>query len=246
MDATSRPPASARRRPERREIVVVGAGVLGLAAARELAARGHDVLCLEQASVGGSRSGSKGRSRIFRLAYEDPLYVQLAERARPLWRSLENCSGRSLLQETGLLSFGEEIDRVAEAMASAGMPPERLTAAEVADTFPGIVCSGPALFERGAGVLAADEAMAALRETSGAELREGARVESMTLDESKGPEVLAGERRVSCALLVLCGGAWSARLAAMAVPTGAGLGAHLAPTLQQVAYFEHTSGALPA
>jgi sarcosine oxidase len=46
---------------------VVGAGVMGLAAARALAQLGDDVTVYEQFTLGHTRGSSHGTSRIFRL-----------------------------------------------------------------------------------------------------------------------------------------------------------------------------------
>jgi sarcosine oxidase len=67
-------------RPIETEFVVVGAGLLGLAAARSLARRGREVVVLEADAVGHDRSGSKGTARIFRYGYEDPFYELFALR----------------------------------------------------------------------------------------------------------------------------------------------------------------------
>ena len=90
---------------ERCEIVVVGAGLLGLATARSLASRGREVLVLEAGEIGHERAGSKGTARIFRLGYVDPLYVAMARAALPLWRSLAEETGRHLLTRRGQLTF---------------------------------------------------------------------------------------------------------------------------------------------
>jgi sarcosine oxidase len=228
---------------EAREIVVVGAGLLGLAASRELAARGHDVLCLEQARVGHDRSGSKSSSRIFRLGYPDAAYVRLAERAREGWRDLESRCGYPLLTASGLLTFGSEVRQVLHAMTSAGVPPEQVGPADVSARFPDFSGAGPALFEAEAGILAADLVLRALASTSQAELRQEALVGAITplttgarLETADGP-IIAG-------VLVLCGGAWSSHLARLAGIEAAADA--LVPSLQQVAYFGHRSGALPS
>ena len=65
-----------------RDVAIIGAGLLGLAAARALAARGRDVVVLEQAEIGHQAAGSKGSCRIFRLGYPDPAYVTAARRGR--------------------------------------------------------------------------------------------------------------------------------------------------------------------
>ncbi|MCU1427634.1 MAG: Sarcosine oxidase, partial [Actinomycetia bacterium] len=74
---------------ERVEFAVVGAGLLGLAAARALHQRGHEVVVFEQATVGHRRGGSHGASRIFRYGYSDPMYVRMALLARDLWHDVE-------------------------------------------------------------------------------------------------------------------------------------------------------------
>jgi glycine/D-amino acid oxidase-like deaminating enzyme len=110
------------------DYVVVGAGLLGLAAARALARRGREVIVLEQASPGHEGAGSKGSCRIFRLGYPDPAYVEAALRARELWHALENDSSRPILFPTPQLSFGTGLTAVQEAMArpvSCCRPPRR-------------------------------------------------------------------------------------------------------------------------
>src|SRR5579862_7036982 len=104
------------------DYLVVGAGVLGLAAGRALARRGREVAVLEQASVGHPGSGSKGSCRIFRLGYDDPGYVTAARQARDLWHDLEAESGRQLLCPAPQLSFGPQLAAVHEAMRRAGAP----------------------------------------------------------------------------------------------------------------------------
>jgi len=70
-------------------IAVVGAGIMGSAAARELARTGHDVTLYEQFRVGHDRGSSHGRSRIVRLAYPELEFVELAKEAFKGWRELE-------------------------------------------------------------------------------------------------------------------------------------------------------------
>ena len=60
------------------DVVVVGAGVMGSATARALAARGARVALLEQFHTGHVRGSSHGRGRIFRFSYPDPMYVGMA------------------------------------------------------------------------------------------------------------------------------------------------------------------------
>ena len=56
-------------------VAVVGAGVMGCAAAWALHEGGADVTVYEQFDLDNTRGSSHGRSRIFRLAYPDPAAV---------------------------------------------------------------------------------------------------------------------------------------------------------------------------
>ena len=79
------------------DIVVVGAGITGVATARALAQAGRGVVLVEQFALGHDRGSSHGASRIFRLSYPDPHYVRLAQGALQSWRELEAECGEELI-----------------------------------------------------------------------------------------------------------------------------------------------------
>ena len=93
---------------DRFDVAVVGAGLAGAAAARELVSRGHSVLVLEQYAVGHDRGSSHGSSRIYRRAYADASYVALTGRADEEWNRLEDESGVTLRTRTGGLDAGAD------------------------------------------------------------------------------------------------------------------------------------------
>ncbi|HEV8220837.1 MAG TPA: FAD-dependent oxidoreductase [Streptosporangiaceae bacterium] len=221
------------------EVAVVGAGLLGLATARALAARGRDVVTVEQATVGHPGGGSHGSCRIFRLGYPDPGYVTMAARSRQLWQDLEAESGRVILHPVPQLTFGPGLAAVHHGMRAAGAPAELLTAREAAERFPGVAAGGQALLEPESCVIAADQALAALA-AAGPSVRTGFRVtevrddgREVTLRSADGEVLTAGS-------VVLCAGPWTAGLAARA-----GLRVPSAPTLEQVAYVAPADGAPP-
>src|ERR1700748_385785 len=61
----------------RADLIIVGAGLAGSAAAWAASARGLDVVVLEACGSGHRNGSSHGSARIFRRAYPDPLYVRL-------------------------------------------------------------------------------------------------------------------------------------------------------------------------
>src|SRR5262245_48644280 len=140
-------------RAERADVVVIGAGLLGLATAYALRGR-RDVVVLEREHIGHGRGGSHGPSRVFRLGYPDPGYVDMAALALRGWRRLAEESGKQLLERTGQLSFGPGATDVMSALTAAGHDVELLSDAEVAERFPAFGGHGPAVFEPESGVLA--------------------------------------------------------------------------------------------
>ena len=91
------------------DVIVVGAGVVGLAAGFELSRAGHHVTMLS-ADVPGSCQ-SAGRSRIFRLAHADGPLTDAAARSLALWEEWESLAGTVLLDRAGLLLTGDMSER---------------------------------------------------------------------------------------------------------------------------------------
>ncbi len=169
----------------RADLVIVGAGLAGSAAAWAASARGMSVVVLEALGPGHRQGSSHGSARIFRRAYPDPLYVRLTGRARLFWRQLEAAADQTLLQLTGGVDFGPLRDpgTLHAVLASCGVPAELLSAGQAAERWPGIAfgapagtpaAGGPVMFHADAGVLDPDRAMAAmlrLTAAAGADVR---------------------------------------------------------------------------
>jgi len=123
------------------DVIVLGLGAMGSAAAYHLARRGVRVAGIEQYTPAHDRGSSHGRSRIIREAYfEHPDYVPLIQRAYELWRGLEQETRERLLIMTGGLMIGpHEGVLVQGALASARthrLPHELISAEEVQRRFP--------------------------------------------------------------------------------------------------------------
>lgn len=209
--------------------VVVGGGLLGLAAARALARRGREVVLLERDEVGSIDGGSKGSCRIFRLGYTDPGYVALARRARELWGPVEDECGQRLLWPTPHLTFGGDLGPVHRAMRSAGAPCELLTADAAAARFPQVTVGGPALLEMESCVISADATLRALA-AGVPEIRPGVTVTGLS-DDGRQVAVATTAGPVTAGTVIVCAGPWTAELLA----TG-GIAVPSAATLEQVGY----------
>jgi len=216
------------------EVVVVGAGVMGLATARALARAGRDVVLVEQFRVGHTRGSSHGGSRIFRLSYPDPAWVRLAQDALPLWHELEAETGVTLLERHGSLDLGGwEPNRAA--LAANRIAFEVLDAAEIARRFPLRVEPGErALWEPTGGIVRADLALAALRDggvAAGVRLLEETCVTALE-HEPDGVIVHAGQLALRAETVVVTAGAWARELVA---PLGIEL--EVVATRETVSYF---------
>lgn len=225
--------------------VVIGAGVVGAATARTLAARGERVLLVEQHGRGHDRGSSHGGSRIFRMGYADADYVALCQQALDAWRSLEVASGRTLLDLTGAVDHGrtEQVDAIAAALTDAGIDHERLSPAQAAARWPGLAFEGSVLTHATAGrIRSADtiEALLDLAASDGAELRFDTRVTGI---EDHGERVTltidgpGGTTCVTATSVVAAVGSWApAVVGELFAGRGAGLPA-LRVTQEQPAHF---------
>ena len=92
------------------DVIVLGLGAMGSAAAYHLASRGQRVLAIEQFTSPHDKGSSHGGSRIIRQAYwEGADYIPLVQRSYELWRALEKDSGARLLHITGGLFLGSRM-----------------------------------------------------------------------------------------------------------------------------------------
>jgi sarcosine oxidase len=202
---------------------IVGAGIQGLATARALARRGHDVTIHEQFDIDHSRGSSHGGSRIFRLSYAEVDWVRTAQEAYAGWRDLEAERGEQLLELSGIIEMvDDEVEGSRRAFELVGVEFELLHADEVASRFPVRVPEGmSALFQRDAGVTFADRARHAFLDSArahGAELLEHSKVEDLA--------------ELDADVVVVTAGAWAKRLLAQA-----GIELPVTPSSETVGYF---------
>ena len=99
---------------ERREIAVVGGGIVGASAAYAAAMRGQGrvrVSLYEASEVGHSGAASADVNRVFRfLSGPDPVLTVWSAEARDMWRALGRRLGSPVLHQTGVVLLVERGD----------------------------------------------------------------------------------------------------------------------------------------
>jgi len=206
------------------DVIVVGIGGMGSAAAWQLARRGQRVLGLERFDIPHTMGSSHGTTRIIRLPYyEDPAYVPLLHRAYALWRELEAATGRRVMHLHGSIDAGPEHGEVfSGALRSArlhDLPHEVLTGAQVNDRFPGyrLPAATRAVLQPEGGYVMSEKAIVAhvaAAQAAGAEIHARERVLGWEARPGgEGVVVTTDRARYEAGRLVLAAGAWMADLA---------------------------------
>jgi sarcosine oxidase len=235
--------------PATPDVIVIGLGGMGSAAARHLAARGARVLGLERFGPAHDRGSSHGGSRIIRQSYfEDPAYVPLLLRAYELWDALGKDSGRDVFLRTGGVMVGRpECRTVAGSRRSAeewGLPHEMLDAAQIRRRFPTLTPDDDevALFESCAGLVRPEETVSGhleLARRAGADLRfEEPALSWEALPGGRGVRVRTPGGTHTAGHLVICPGAWAPELLA-------GLGVPFTVERQVQYWFQPHGGTAP-
>jgi len=177
-------------------VAVVGAGVMGCAAAWALASRGAEVVVHEQFELDHVRGSSHGRSRIVRLAYPEAEWVRLAIEARAGWLELEHESGQALLELPGLVELAARPELTSAArLAAEGVEHRVLSPGEAAEYGVAVAEGRGAVYEPSGGIVYADLALQTfLRQAAarGARVEAGSRVDDLDAVDADVVVVTAG------------------------------------------------------
>jgi monomeric sarcosine oxidase len=205
----------------RADVVVVGGGLAGSAAAWAVSRRGRGVVLLEAFEAGHGNGSSHGSARIFRRAYPDPLYVRLTGEAGKLWGQLEEEAGEELIEVTGGLDYGPspEPEKMYEQLRAQQVLAELLTPGQAAERWPGLTFrDGDAvMYHPDAGVIDAERAMAAMRRlaaANGADVRYGTPVTSIGADGT----VRTRDETFEAETVIVAAGPWVEPLVGEHVP----------------------------
>lgn len=207
------------------DVIVVGLGAMGSAAAYHLSKKHTKVLGLEALTPAHDKGSSHGESRIIRQAYfEGPAYVPLVLRAYELWNQLQEECSEDLISITGGLAIGPADGRlVTGCLKSAtkyGLEHELLGSSEMQGRFPqfSLADNEVAVYEESAGYLRPEECIrqhlrCALKR--GADLRFEETVLSWTASRSgEGVTVTTEKQTYQARSLVISVGPWFAEFVA--------------------------------
>jgi sarcosine oxidase len=198
-------------------VVVVGGGVVGLAAAWHLLRLGcRPLAVLERFRVGHANGSSHGSVRITRSTYATSPYATLMRHVHAEeWPRLERDAGTTLVHRGDVLFFGSDhaaLGGYAGAVRAAGADVERLAPSVARRRFPALRFADEAeiLHDRTGGVIAASETVQALHRlvaSGGADVLEDTRV--LEIDRGGRTIRIVSERGVLHAeRVVIASGAW--------------------------------------
>ena len=128
------------------DLVVIGAGVMGLFTAYHASERGEDLVVLERGRIGDPLTASYGRTRSFRNDYLDATYTRLAHEAFRLWGEFEARTGTDVLVRCGCMNIAKravtpDLDATYahmshDVLAQLGLPTESLDREALQARFP--------------------------------------------------------------------------------------------------------------
>ena len=197
--------------PARVDVVVVGAGIVGLAATDALVRRGASVVCLDGGVPGHAQSA--GLARGFRHLHADPALTRLAVRSREAGRRLEERAGAELLERGGAVRLGADVEPEIAALREIGVEARVLDPGEAHSRLPWLAPeAGPLLFDPDAGAVRARDAVAALTRLAGDAVHR-ARVDALE-PEAGGVRVRTAAGDVVGARCLVCAGTGTERLVA--------------------------------
>jgi glycine/D-amino acid oxidase-like deaminating enzyme len=130
------------------ETLIIGGGLGGTSTAFSLAERGIQSVIVEQgSSLAPHNASSNGDSRMYRKMYSSEYFSKMQAKALDRWADLEKKTGTKLLQQNGLLFYGEDTGETVEgSVAGAKSVMEKLnlphtfyaTGDDIADAYPAL------------------------------------------------------------------------------------------------------------
>lgn len=205
--------------PSQTDVVVIGGGVIGVCTALYLARAGRRVTLLEKGRIAGEQS-SRNWGWI-RQQGRDPAELPIMIEALRLWRELADEADMDIgLRQTGVTYLADNARQMAGYETWAGIATAHGVDTRMLD--PGAVAAMfPGLARRYAGAMTtpsdmraepwlAVPALARIAARAGVRIVEGCAVRRLDVAAGRITGVFTEAGRITCAQVVLAGGAWSA------------------------------------
>jgi monomeric sarcosine oxidase len=209
------------------DIIIIGAGAMGSAAAYYAAKAGQRVLLLEQFEIDHQKGSSYGLSRIIRYAYDHPAYIRMAKRVYPMWAALEEESGEKLYIRTGGIDFAvlEDAPSLRDTIASLqaeNIQHEILAPQEAEQRFPHFRFDDnmTVLYQDDTGMLPASKCVQThirLAQKYGADVCDNKPVTRINI-HTDSVDVYTVNDRYSAAKLIISAGSWTNNLLDFKLP----------------------------
>lgn len=222
------------------DVIVLGAGAMGSAAAYYLSRAGQKVLLLEQFDIDHQMGSSYGYSRIIRYVYDNPIYVTLMQSAYKLWFELQEASGKTLYTPTGGIDFGlpetETMIETKQSLQACNIPFEVLSPSEAQERFPQFRFSDgmEIIYQKDSGLVSASDSVLThiqIAEQHGAVIKANTPVQSVEVSHDS-VTVKSADDTFSAGRIVITAGAWAQQILGQN-----GLDLPLVPELCQLHFF---------
>ncbi|MEI4832546.1 N-methyl-L-tryptophan oxidase [Bacillus sp. FJAT-53711] len=224
------------------EVVIIGAGSIGMAAGYYLSKLGIKTLLLDLNNPPHDKGSHHGETRIIRHAYgEGNQYVPLVLRAQELWEQLQEESNKQLFLQTGVLCAGAPGSSFIKEAINSGreysLPFEVLSSKEMAYRWPGVTFPEgfTSCYETRSGILFSETCIQAFRDLG---LANGMTVLPFTKAEKievhlNGATIRTANDTYHTDFVVVSAGAWSGKLL-----KDLGLDLSLQPIRKTVSWFK--------
>ena len=203
------------------EVIVVGAGSMGMAAGYYLAEQGVRTLMIDAFDPPHENGSHGGETRLIRHACGEGLeYVPLALRAQELWDDLQTKTNERIFMKTGVVTFGPAESLFVQTAIEGGheykLNFETLSADEINARWPGITVPDGQVgcYEPDAGMLFSENSIRTFRRLAldkGAELKVNSPVMNIDIHDDS-VKVDTDKESFIADKLIISGGAWNKKI----------------------------------
>lgn len=203
------------------DVIVLGGGTMGTAAAYYLSKENKRVLVIDQFSIPNTYGSHHGHTRMFRLGNGNGgQYVPLGKESLRLWKELEEISGKTLYQKVGALTVGHQNSEfVSEAIKSSinnGLVYEEMNAKMITERWPGISIPDDyyGCYDPESGFLFSEECIQTYKEEAiklGADVFENQAVVDIDIKDNQ-VTIFTASNHYTAEKLIVTAGAWVPKL----------------------------------